>query len=547
MAEYCEYLWDPLRGHTSLALAHSLYDEQARINRGDKKLAVKTVRAILRDMPGVDLTQCTDEYITRFLLARKYRTEQAAALIVAYQSQIAHRQDIFGNLTARDPALQRALRAGIPGVLPARDNGSGFSVSENRRRAAGLVRGAAENRLITRGRNHYSFDGKYAPRTFCSAGEVRGRGSWESESQERLEKRGVVWVGELWRSSVEEVQEGEVGEGSRSGGGVRGGTVKKERGREVWEQSGFVAVVDWSNFSLRQGGALGAAALRNLVAALRGRFPARFKAIHFLSAPLYVQATLALIKPFLDEKTRSKIYLHGNNLSTLHEHLPTDILPAELGGSGPAFNPGLWAEPVIHSAMKEAELAAMKRDKDLAEAANNLKNTQEQSRSKDERQNEFSDFARNENQSDSTKIDPDLENKKNLNNSKVKMLNINGFSSPAKNNRKSFSLEPIYKSIKNQEEESLINNEEKCQNQKSEAQEKKEEFSNGYKNRKSSEEQDAENSECSSFQSDTNSNEFEMVPSQPDSEESSLEIKVEKIVIRTGNGDPLPEEANLIT
>lgn len=54
----------------------------------------------------------------------------------------------------------------------------------------------------------------------------------------------------------------------------------------------------------------------------------------------------------------TQIFLHGNNLSTLHEHLPTDILPAELGGTGPAFNPGLWAEPVIHSAMKEAELTA---------------------------------------------------------------------------------------------------------------------------------------------------------------------------------------------
>lgn len=112
-------------------------------------------------------------------------------------------------------------------------------------------------------------------------------------------------------------------------------------------------------------------------------------------------------------------------MSTLHEHLPTDILPAELGGSGPAFNPGLWAEPVIHSAMKEAELAAMKRDKDLAEAANNLRNSQEQSRSKDERQNEFSDLTRNEtNQSDSANIDPDLENKKNLNDSKVRNVFI---------------------------------------------------------------------------------------------------------------------------
>lgn len=68
-----------------------------------------------------------------------------------------------------------------------------------------------------------------------------------------------------------------------------------------------MAVVDWSDFSLRQGGALGATAVKNLIVALRGRFPARFKAIHFLSTPLYVQATLTLIKPFLDEKTRRKV------------------------------------------------------------------------------------------------------------------------------------------------------------------------------------------------------------------------------------------------
>lgn len=76
---------------------------------------------------NADMKHCTDEYITRFLLARKYRVEQAAALIGAYQTQIALRQDVFGNLTARDPALQRSLRAGIPGVLPARDRYLFFS------------------------------------------------------------------------------------------------------------------------------------------------------------------------------------------------------------------------------------------------------------------------------------------------------------------------------------------------------------------------------------------------------------------------------------
>ncbi|XP_011168755.2 clavesin-2 [Solenopsis invicta] len=287
MSEYmyiseCEYLpWHSTRNR----LDYSTYEER-RFEKPDKKLSIKMVRSVLRHMPDVDLEHCTDEYITRFLLARKYNIEQTAALIAAYQAQITLRQDIFGNLTARDPALQRALRAGIPGVLPARD----------RKGRCVLVILASQ---------------------------------WDPVAVPALSVQRAIFL-------VLEI------------------LIQDPRN----QQSGFVAVIDWGGFSLRQGGALGTAALRNLIAALRGRFPARFKAIHFLSAPLYVQATLALVKPFLDEKTRNKIFLHGNNLSTLHEHLPTDILPAELGGTGPAFNPGLWAEPVIHSAMKEAELTA---------------------------------------------------------------------------------------------------------------------------------------------------------------------------------------------
>ncbi|XP_025073652.1 clavesin-2-like, partial [Pogonomyrmex barbatus] len=213
MSEYCEYMWcDSARGRSSLA--RSIYEDGGRFDKRDKKLAIKTVRSILRQMPDVDLEHCTDEYITRFLLARKYRTEQAAALIAAYQAQITHRQDIFGNLTARDPALQRALRAGIPGVLPARD----------RKGRCVLVILASQ---------------------------------WDPIAVPALSVQRAIFL-------VLEI------------------LIQDPRN----QQSGFVAVVDWSGFSLRQGGALGAAALRNLIAALRGRFPARFKAIHFLSAPL---------------------------------------------------------------------------------------------------------------------------------------------------------------------------------------------------------------------------------------------------------------------
>ncbi|XP_043274935.1 clavesin-2-like [Venturia canescens] len=526
MSEYCEYMWDPSRRHLgSPALARSIYDGEAKLDVKDRKLAIKTVRAILRGMPDVDLNRCTDEYVTRFLLARKYRTEQAAALIVAYQSQIAHRQDIFGNLTARDPPLQRALRAGIPGVLPARD----------RKGRCVLVILASQ---------------------------------WDPIAVPALSVQRAIFL--VLETLIQDPRN---------------------------QQCGFVAVVDWSGFSLRQGGALGAAALRNLIAALRGRFPARFKAVHFLSAPLYVQATLALVKPFLDEKTRHKIYLHGNNLSTLHEHLPTDILPAELGGTGPAFNPGLWAEPVIHSAMKEAELAAIKRDKEIAERRTSAENerkkasedspkeslekrtpgngedasSQEEkaedcdtgikksrkfmrdsrdSEKPDGRESEISsnsaqspliEVERTNDREDSIKIDHSKENKKNS--SKVSEQNFTEknvefhdhfFGSSANVDRRNADEKTRLRVYRDAVDTNQI---------KSSKNAPKDENSLKGGN------EAIEIIDC--VEADTNSNEFEMISSQPDSDESrenSLEtLRLEKVVnTKISKNESLPEEVNLI-
>lgn len=75
----------------------------------------------------------------------------------------------------------------------------------------------------------------------------------------------------------------------------------------------------------------------------------QFKAIHFIGQPWYVEAAMAVIKPFLKEKTRSRIKLHGSNLSTLHDCIARDILPAELGGEGPSFNALDWVHQLLES------------------------------------------------------------------------------------------------------------------------------------------------------------------------------------------------------
>lgn len=73
MSEYCEYMWDPTRGHASTALARSIYEEEARFDKRDKKLAIKTVRAILREMPDVGKTpQCIYKNVSTVPLARQH-------------------------------------------------------------------------------------------------------------------------------------------------------------------------------------------------------------------------------------------------------------------------------------------------------------------------------------------------------------------------------------------------------------------------------------------------------------------------------------------
>lgn len=79
----------------------------------------------------------------------------------------------------------------------------------------------------------------------------------------------------------------------------------------------------------------------------------QFKAIHFIGQPWYVEAALAVIKPFLKEKTRARIKLHGGNLSTLHDCIARDILPAELGGEGPSFNALDWVHQLLESSQVE--------------------------------------------------------------------------------------------------------------------------------------------------------------------------------------------------
>lgn len=72
--------------------------------------------------------------------------------------------------------------------------------------------------------------------------------------------------------------------------------------------NGFVFIVDWTDFSLRQSTNISPRMLKSMVEGLQDCYPARFKGVHFVNQPWYVEAALLVVKPFLKEKTKEKVF-----------------------------------------------------------------------------------------------------------------------------------------------------------------------------------------------------------------------------------------------
>lgn len=73
------------------------------------------------------------------------------------------------------------------------------------------------------------------------------------------------------------------------------------------QMNGFVFVVDWTDFSIRQSTYMSPRTLKLMFEGLQDAFPARIKGVHFINQPWYVETVLALIKPFIKEKTKQKV------------------------------------------------------------------------------------------------------------------------------------------------------------------------------------------------------------------------------------------------
>ncbi|XP_078396555.1 alpha-tocopherol transfer protein [Cetorhinus maximus] len=77
---------------------------------------------------------------------------------------------------------------------------------------------------------------------------------------------------------------------------------------------------------------------KKIAAVLVDSFPLKVRGIHMINEPVLFDSVFAIIRPFLSEKIKERIHMHGNSYQhSLSKHFPVQILPPEYGGEGPAY------------------------------------------------------------------------------------------------------------------------------------------------------------------------------------------------------------------
>ncbi|KAK8733383.1 hypothetical protein OTU49_006612 [Cherax quadricarinatus] len=106
----------------------------------------------------------------------------------------------------------------------------------------------------------------------------------------------------------------------------------------VTQLRGIAAIVDCAGLSMTHAYYLTPTHIRRMISVIQEVFPLRFKALHFVHEPSIFDWVFSLIKPFLSETIKGRLHFHGEDLPSLHQYIPAEELPEELGGSRPMDN-----------------------------------------------------------------------------------------------------------------------------------------------------------------------------------------------------------------
>ncbi|KAJ8960655.1 hypothetical protein NQ314_006047 [Rhamnusium bicolor] len=73
-------------------------------------------------------------------------------------------------------------------------------------------------------------------------------------------------------------------------------------------------------------------------------FPIKIHALHIVNQPWIFDIVYNIFKPFLDERMKERIFFHGEDMESLHQHIDPKHLPERYGGIHQDYSYMDWIE-----------------------------------------------------------------------------------------------------------------------------------------------------------------------------------------------------------
>ncbi|GAB1605810.1 retinaldehyde-binding protein 1-like [Argonauta hians] len=118
---------------------------------------------------------------------------------------------------------------------------------------------------------------------------------------------------------------------------------------EDTQLNGVTIVENFRDYTLLQALTTHPRDMKKMVEAVQGSFPSRFKGAHFIYQPWFFTHTYRLVRPFLKTKLASRVYLYGNNLEPFWKSFSQSMIPEDLGGTGPKYDPTPMVEALARA------------------------------------------------------------------------------------------------------------------------------------------------------------------------------------------------------
>ena len=266
-------------GETPAVRASALKELRARLVKLEQEGVTKTRYLWKRDSKSpIAFARKDDQFLICFLRARKFRVDDAERLVVNYTNFVHKHAEILTSLDDRDPFLDPAVIGPMGGIyLPpgtTRAGGRLFGISMKK-----INKSVLDNLTVEEHRNDYF---KMLVRQTIRIYTMQLSDPW-------FQVKGVFMI-------------------------------------QDWEDGLSLAQIYKSDLlSLRQ--------KKDALGLLHDTIPMRFNGVVMLNQPLYISVFLNLIKPFMNEKIRKRIYLLGDDVDALHALVDPKQLPVEMHGT----------------------------------------------------------------------------------------------------------------------------------------------------------------------------------------------------------------------